>query len=44
MVTEMNKLVEREAFIDPVRIEFTQLKDEFLLESFAAFSVPVVLG
>ena len=30
----VNKLVECEAFNDPVRIECTQLKDEFLLEIF----------
>jgi len=35
-------LVEWEAFIDPVSMEFAQLKDEFLFETFAAFCVPVV--
>ena len=38
----MNKLVETEAFINPVRIECTQLKDEFLFEILEAFCVPVV--
>ena len=37
-----NKLVEWEAFIDPVWIECTQVKDKFLLEILAAFCVPVV--
>ena len=38
----VNKLVECEVFIDPVRIECTQLKDEFLFEIFAAFCAPVL--
>ena len=38
----VNKLVERDVFIDPARIECTQMKDEFLFEIFAAFCVPVV--
>ena len=38
----LNKLVERGAFLDSVRLECTQLKDEFLLEIFATFCVPVV--
>ena len=40
----MNKLVELEAFVDPARIEFTEFKDEFFFEIFAAFCVPVVKG
>ena len=32
----VNKFVEWEAFIDPVRIECNQLKDEFLLQIFVA--------
>ena len=38
----VNKLVEWEAVIDPLWIACNQLKDEFLLEIFAAFCVPVV--
>ena len=38
----INKLVEWEALIDPVRIERALLKDEFLFETFATFCVPVV--
>ena len=38
----MNKLVECEVFIDPVKMECSQLKDEFLFKTFAAFCVPVV--
>ena len=38
----VNKLVEWEAFLYPVWIECTQLKDEILFETFAAFCVPVV--
>ena len=38
----VNKLVECEASIDPVRRECTQLKDEVLFEIFAAFYVSVV--
>ena len=37
----LNKLEEREAFIDPVWRECTQLEDGFLFEIFAAFCVPV---
>ena len=40
----LNKLEEREAFIDPVWRECTHLEDEFLFEIFAAFCVPVVKG
>ena len=36
------KLVEREAFIDPVWIGCTQLEDDFLLENLAAFFVSAV--
>ena len=28
--------------VDSVRIEYTQLKDEFLFEIFAAFCIPLV--
>ena len=38
----VNKSVEREAFIDPLCRECTQLKDEFLFEIFVAPCVPVV--
>ena len=38
----VNKLMECEVFIDPVRIECTQLKDEFLFEIFAAICAPVL--
>ena len=36
------KLMEQEAFIDPMWIECTQLKDKFLFKIFAAFCVLVV--
>ena len=39
----MNEVVELVVFIDPVWIECTHLKDEFLfLRFFTAFCVPVV--
>ena len=38
----VNKFLELEAFIDPVWRECTKLKDEFLVETFVAFRVPVV--
>ena len=38
----VNKIVEREAFTDPVWRECIQLIDEFLFENFATFCIPVV--
>ena len=38
----VNKLEKLEAWLYPSWIEFTQLKDEFLSEIFAASCVPVV--
>ena len=38
------KLVEQEAFVDYVRVKSAKLKDELLLEGFAAFCVSLVLG
>ena len=39
----LNNLEEREAFIDPVWRECTQLKGEFLFEIFAAFCPQIVM-
>ena len=38
----MNKLVGGEAFVNPLWIECTQVKDKFLFEIFTAFCVSVV--
>ena len=40
----MNKLVEREAFIDSVKVKSSELKDKFLFEVFTAFCVSLVQG
>ena len=44
MVIEHNKSVEREAFIDSVRVKSGELEDEFLFEIFSACCVSMVQG
>lgn len=39
----MDKLVEREAFIDSLKVKSTELKDQFLLEAFTALYVTLMV-
>ena len=39
---DMNKSIEREAFIDTVGMKSAELKDKFLFEGFTAFCVSLV--
>ena len=41
---DMNKLVEREGFIDFIRVKSAEMKYKFLFEVFTAFCVSLVQG